>query len=212
MLFSEMAYNNGIIQDNGLNRESEWIEALQKAKTFIKVISDKISAKHYKIYKYGASFYLTTEDDSYLGHLEIDNNNNISNSYSKISGFYNIMFTNILAHTDIKEIASDISLSPSALKSYNKLSILDGVKFKVLIGIKDGKKIVHSEPFDNEKLLNGRTRVIITEHSFNFTKQLFEDFNKKISFVCDGIPGFYNSSYINKKDIIDLWLYNEIIG
>lgn len=78
------------------------------------------------LYRKGRVFYLSNDSMSYLGHIEITVSGKvgmISSSSSNIKGgFYNIMFTTILTHTDIDEIRSDVDLSDNAVKSYINLS------------------------------------------------------------------------------------------
>lgn len=130
----EMAYNNGITSD--LSREYEWNNI--KNTEFVLLINDKISSQHHKLFQYGDStFYLTTEENEYLGYIEMQYNNAvdayaITHSSTKLQrGFYNIMFTSILKLTDIKRILSDESLSVLAISSYTKLSTLPHIKMKI---------------------------------------------------------------------------------
>lgn len=194
----EMAELNNITRDN-FSREQEFSKIINSE--FMTLLVKDVDSQHNKIHQFGGgTFFLVSEEDEYLGHLELEENK-ITNSYSKINGFYKIMFSHILLHTNIKEIYSDISLSQAAINSYEKLSKSN--LFKVLLLV-NGKE----EKFNKDELLNNlSTRVLIKENQF---KIKWEMYIKRINSLSEGTthPSFFRQKYLKKDVFLDEWLYN----
>lgn len=182
---NEMAVLNDIPADNNLSREKEWNNEI-KDSPFTKLLVKDVNADKNDIYLYGTStFYLVDKDKQYLGYLNLNKEGSkgkIVNSYSKIKGFYLLMFPNILTYSEIKTILSDDSLSQGAIKSYNNLHKIVGDNN---IGVSTFKMSVLSPygelPFSTDNLMKySGSRVMITENAFKHLKESFESKIKEI--------------------------------
>lgn len=175
-----------------------------------KPILEKIGANHYKLYKEGATFFLTDEKDNYLGNIELEKVNKyhqIRASHSKLPrGFYNIMFTSILStekSTGIKEIISDFGVSPSAISSYEKLTVNGLLNIRIL---SHGNYL----PFSKEEFLKDKNNVVSVTSKTNL-KEHFEDFHKRITMIDKetGLPLAYNRMYNSYDPNCDNFLFCE---
>lgn len=162
----EMAINTGTNRF-GLSKKVEFnsleiFNPLSVAGKMTILLKDNYSSMHYKIFKYGAIYYLSTDENNYLGYLELEEVSNnickINASHSKLKGgFYNLFFTFILSFTKYKEILSDISLSDQAITSYSNLNNKSHLNIRV-------KSFNSYFPFSKEKLTSDvKNRVSITE-------------------------------------------------
>jgi hypothetical protein len=169
----EMAYENGIASDDTSNsRKYDW-NKFYKNTNKVKLIQDNLSSNHYKLYQVQGTFYLADKDDEYISSIGASMEKNIATinssfTYSK-GGFYNLMFTTILAKTNIKEILSDNSLSRKAAESYSNISKNN----LLLVQIKNGNIYL---PMDVDILfLNNTYRVSVKAKQDNLD-EIFEHF------------------------------------
>lgn len=90
----------------------------------LKLLIDKIDPLDNKLYQGDDIFYLTDDNDRYLGHIEyskIDTNKiMITTTFSRQRGFYDLLFKLILVKTPIKYIFGGIEQSESAVGSWKK--------------------------------------------------------------------------------------------
>jgi hypothetical protein len=123
---------------NDYSYEGKWNHLIEKGFKNTKLLS---SFDNMKMYLYNDIYFLTTDDDKYLGYIELRTDGDIPRivySDSRLpGGFYNIMFTNMFKHTTMKEILSDISLSDNAIKSYQKLA--KNPKYNIRVITKSGE-------------------------------------------------------------------------
>lgn len=208
---NEMAVLNDIPADNNLSREKEWNNEI-KDSPFTKLLVKDVNADKNDIYLYGTStFYLADKDKQYLGHLDIDKEGDkgkIKHSYSKIKGFYLLMFPNILTYSNIKTILSDDSLSQGAINSYNKLHKIVGDNN---IGVSTFKMSVLSPygvlPFSTDNLMKYEgSRVMITEQAFKHLKESFESRITQIDEITK-LPKWWKQKWDENNKICDQWLY-----
>lgn len=205
-----MADETGV-NGSTFDRTSEWGDFIKNS-TFTKLIYDNLGTNRYKVYRYGSElYYLTDENNNYLGHIELENNR-INSSFSKLKGgFYNIMFTIIL--TQIQYIISDKSLSTQAIRSYEKLNQLPAKKYKMYVI--SNNNISNTKPFSKEELLsNSSNRVMITEKSQNYMLESIKDYYTRINKYdkLSGYPLSLTKYYNEKNEICDLYLFNEYIS
>jgi hypothetical protein len=170
-----------------------------KGKKFTKLLKDKVSKERYKVYKTDLLYFLVSENDDYLGCIEIKNKH-IKSSDSKLKrGFYLIMFTVIL--TDINEIFSDFRLSTQAINSYEKLAKNNQLSIKLYNTV--SKEYFN---FSKEKLKEDNIIVSIKEKHNGSINEMFKEFYERLS---------YNSSmrvaYENKSSVIDNYQFCENI-
>ena len=200
--YNEMARNTGYGSYNAHSGKKDWEFELSKNNK--ELLKDKLGSERYKVYKVFSKYYLTSENDEYLGRLELTPPNNkgvsvIETSHSNIKkGFYNIMFTAILGSkkTGIKEILSDTALSNQAIKSYTKLSKLNNLKLSIYDTF-SGK-----QEYDEKTLLdNENYRVSITEN-WNLEK-VFEDYYNRIT------NGNRKREYFERCSSLDNFLFSE---
>ena len=124
-LLFEMAASSGKVAHgtNDYSYEGKWNHLVDKDLKNTKLLA-KFDDK--KMYLYDDIYFLTTDDDKYLGYIELRTDGKIPRivySDSRLpGGFYDTMFTNMFKHTSLEEILSDISLSDNAIKSYQKLA------------------------------------------------------------------------------------------
>lgn len=208
---NEMAVLNDIPADNNLSREKEWNNEI-KDSPFTKLLVKDVNADKNDIYLYGTStFYLVDKDKQYLGYLNLNKEGSkgkIVNSYSKIKGFYLLMFPNILTYSEIKTILSDDSLSQGAIKSYNNLHKIVGDNN---IGVSTFKMSVLSPygelPFSTDNLMKySGSRVMITENAFKHLKESFESKIKEIDEITK-LPKWWKQKWDKNNKICDQWLY-----
>ena len=197
--------------DNNLSREKEWNNEI-KDSPFTKLLVKDVNANKDDIYVYGTStFYLVDKDKQYLGHLDLNKEGSegkIVNSYSKIKGFYLLMFPNILTYSEIKTILSDDSLSQGAINSYNNLHKIVGDNN---IGVSTFKMSILSPygelPFSTDNLMKySGSRVMITENAFKHLKESFESRIKAIDEITK-LPKWWKQKWDENNKICDQWLY-----
>jgi hypothetical protein len=194
--FTEMAYENGITQD-GSSGEHEWNNRNER---FVSVLREKLPMKM-KFQKYSNRYYLTTEDDKYIGFVEIDENK-ITRSHRNRNalnlqgyGFYQVILPLIIS--EIGQIQSDRSLSRSAIYSYSKLA-----KSRLLdIKLSDGSK------FSVERLLaNPKIRVVLESYPNFPLDDLLEDYYEKINQIRfvggHQTDGDYKKMYISNDPVL----------
>lgn len=145
-----------------------------ESKKFLKLVDSNLGSIRYKIYKITGettTYYLSSENDEYLGSIEIKKNR-IKTSHSKIKrGFYHIMFVSILSD-GIDEIFSDHNLSTQVIKTYDSLDNNDSFCVRVF----DGKY----HKFSREKILENPRSVVSVMAKIRGTC-LVEDYYEKIS-------------------------------
>ncbi|MDD2505593.1 MAG: hypothetical protein PHF21_04945, partial [Bacilli bacterium] len=205
---SEMAHISGKLMANSYSREPEW-NMYYKGKH--KPILERIGSSHYKLYKIMSNYFLTTEDDNYLGYIELENKNGkhlISSSSTLLErGFYNIMFTCILS-LNINEILSDTNLSTNAVNAYNRLFVNDYLLIRIYDPI-DNKYL----PFSKEILAShGSYRVSVMEKEKGSIKEHLEEYYNRIDKFDDEaktIWSSYNKMYSIYHNCIDNYLFCE---
>lgn len=117
----------------------------------LKLVADKIQPLNTKLYSGINIFYLTDQNDNYLGHLEYDYLDKdmikVKSTYSKQRGFYTILNKYILIHTSIKMIFGNNEQSDDAIYSWyswkNQIS-----KYSKIIYNIETKEV---EEFDDSK-------------------------------------------------------------
>lgn len=211
-LLNEMALNTGINM-GGLSRESEFTSLEIPTSEFSIQIINNYSSQHYNIYKYGSTFYLASKDNNYLGYLEVSpfssTKGQIGASHSILKGgFYNLMFSAVLAYTEFNEIFSDTSLSSQAINSYENLNNKSHLKIRVYTS--SG----YTE-FSKDILLNDVNNIVSISESFNlkeyynkyprkntYDEALFESMNPAFDekLFCEAI-GAYNCSTKHLEDL-----------
>jgi len=208
---NEMAFETGLNDKNNYQGKTDW-EFYNKPenKKFVKLLKDKIGSNKYKFYKVPGvitSYFLTDENDNYLGRIQLEVINNkgyIKTSHGSIKNFYKIMFTLLL--TEVKEIYSDVSLSTQAIKSYEKLSKNGLYKIK----IKDTDNNIHD--FDKDLLLQYPGNVVqITEKQEGFIEEHFKDYYKRISLnQVNGRPDTFKRMFLESDEYLDLFLFGQM--
>lgn len=194
---NEMAVNTGI-NGNSFNREVEWNTI--KNSEFTDLLFDNFA--DYKIYTYGNTYYLTDENIKYLGHIEFEGNS-IQSSFSKVKGFYNIMFTAILTQKDY--ILSGTRLSTQAIKAYTNLSKLPDKKYK--ISIITPKEI----PYDEGVLLEHPLyRVKISEKVVGYMKESIQYYYNKPNTNMSNIYLFNEAIDLKNKNILDYHNFSKL--
>lgn len=127
---NEMAHTSGDIGPDSFSKEQEWNKNIPNIKNspFIKLLKDRMGGSRYKLYLQGNdSYFLTNENDEYLGQIEATKNQNILSIESshansnKIKGFYSIIFPVFFA-IGITQIYSHNNLSNKAINSYDRLT------------------------------------------------------------------------------------------
>lgn len=127
---NEMAYISGIHDNKSFSLKDDWDNHFNGNS---KLIINKLPGK-LKIYSKLNFYFLVDKDDEYLGFLELKDVSKIydmdslyqvksSNQIGTVKGFYNIIFSTILAKVKkISKIISDNNLSTNALNSYDRLN------------------------------------------------------------------------------------------
>jgi len=122
---SEMPFNNGISQN--ISRKSEWENTDKKFIIKIKTI------KHmYNIYQIMNTYFIIDLHDIYLGHINVSYKDVfykdkklkamiINEGNVEIKGIYFILLYNVLDSSKNDFIFSDNSLSPKAIKFYERI-------------------------------------------------------------------------------------------
>jgi hypothetical protein len=114
----------------------------------LKLIKDKVDPFDNKVYQGDYVFYLTDENDKYLGHLEYEpidaNKIMITTSFSKQRGFYDLLFKLIIVKTPFKYIFGGYEQTESAVGSWKK--VMSRFTKKVY-----NTKTKHIEDFDDSK-------------------------------------------------------------
>jgi hypothetical protein len=208
---TEMADITGIVDPKSYNKEQEWNKNFKDTDSAV-LLLDKIGANHYKLYRVGnAFFFLTNENDKYLGQLKmkvVDKVGTISTSNSKLpKGFYNIIFTSLLGSGIVNEIISGNQLSIQALKSYINLDKLKRFNIQV---------ITHNEyiPFSEDAIKDHYDYKISVKEKKGFSVQeRFKSFYEKISeeYTINGviIPSPSKSEFLNYNSCMDNFLFGE---
>lgn len=99
---------------------------------YLKLVKSDIQPRNLKLFSFVNRFYLATDDNNYIGHIEfeaklIDNKKClfISEANSKkiynIKGFYNLIFNIILSNTDFDIILNDEQESEKSITAWKKL-------------------------------------------------------------------------------------------
>lgn len=126
-LSKELHLNEHTVSRGTYSKESEWDNGIRYSKKLEKIY-DSPTQKIYRNGKY--EFFLVDEDNDYLGQLTFNDEWTprdglqifTTDANEGVKGFYKIMFSQILKHTEINIIYSDGSLSDSAINSYDRLS------------------------------------------------------------------------------------------
>lgn len=91
----------------------------------LKLLLDKIDPFDNKVYQGNDIFYLTDDNNNYLGHVEYTNIDKdkvvINTTFSKQHGFYELLFKLILTKTPIKMIFGGHEQTESAVGSWKKV-------------------------------------------------------------------------------------------
>ena len=209
-ILQELAVDVGKQNDKQNSREFDWNKFYRD--TDIPVLEQKdIGSNRYKLYRVYSSFFLTTENNDYLGILVLNINNRtgiitLSNSKLK-TGFYNIMFTTILSLDIVDELLSDVKLSSNAIKAYLNLSINNMLSIKVLTI--DGSYI----DISRDNILNNNTNRFSVKEKYNkgSIRESFTDYYTRIYEVSDNdlIVPAYVWLYNNKDSWLDSFLFCE---
>jgi hypothetical protein len=177
---------------------------LAQNSNILKLIKSGISSKHYSLYMEGTTkFYVTDDKNNYVGHIFFSNEHSmikIQDSFSKLKeGFYQLMFTSILALTNINEILSDNQLSTNAINAYERLSNKhSGLDIKILTY--DGYK-----PFDRKLLVsNPNYRVSVTDNKI--LEFRFKEFEKRLT------QDFFLEKYNNNNPEVDTYIFGCYLG
>jgi hypothetical protein len=107
----------------GFDREKDWEES--KSTNFVTKLEDNVSTNNYSLYESKNTYWLC-KDLEYLGHIQYKVCNTcgsaifITESFSKVKGFYSIMFLHIFKN-GITTILSDNFQSEQAKGSWVKL-------------------------------------------------------------------------------------------
>jgi hypothetical protein len=203
----EMAYDSGVNDQQNYSKKKDW--SFYKGRDKTQLIAKDLGGSHYKIYFSGlSSYFLTTEDDEYLGQLEgrySENTFYISSSQSDVKGFYQIMFISLLAKTNIKHIISDISLSTQAIGSYEKLAKNNLLKTEILCN----NKII---PFSKEVLLSKPSCQVMVSSNTDLQEHFYNFYNK-VNMVEQETnrPLAHNVAFNNREKYIDNVLFGEIL-
>lgn len=209
-LISEMAFISGKLQYDQHNKQTDWDNFFKKDVN-LKLLSKYIP--DYKIYLHGNSnYFLTDKEDNYKGHIQLDNTNLgkpkfrnpvqvvSSNQDGSIKGFYNIMFTNILTHTDVDAIFSDSNLSTNAVNSYEKLS---GSNLMVL-------KYKDDAFYDIDELFisieDPGVLYVVTPKKTKI--ELIERYNNYVTHIMDKAP-FVHEYYKYNSQVLFMMLYSS---
>jgi hypothetical protein len=189
------------------SQKQEWKDRDER---FIKLLGDKLGKNKLKFYQYGNTFYLSTENDEYLGFIEgkihdkifyvkASSKDELFDAYKpKDMNFYSTMFRLILDFLKVKEINSDSDLSKQAMKSYLKINneVTKGLEVKVKIN--DEYLEISEENF----LKPGAVIAV----SNKYPGAIDEYYNKINSMRLVGNelkPGTYMELLENKDDYID---------
>jgi len=209
---NEMAIETGINDKNNYQGKSDW-SFYQKPgnKKYIRLLKKDIGSKKYKLYKTDGivtSYFLISENNKYIGRIQIDKINKdgyIKTSHGTIKNFYQIMFT--LLVPDYRNIYSDVSLSTQAIKSYEKLAGSGTKLFK--INIKDTRNKIHK--FNKELLLQYPGNVVqISESQKGFVNEHFKDYYTRIKQNQGVLPGVFKQMFISGDTNLDLFLFGKL--
>jgi len=178
----------------------------------VKLINDKVSSFHWKVYMTLNSYFLVDENNEYLGHIEfifIDKKIiKILESNSEIkSGFYAIMF-NIILSNNINEILSDNKLSTQAIKSYKKLKI-DKTNQYFNIKVK-----INNEYFDDLSLIKSNGAIFSVTEKYNGNiKECWNEFYRRyenINEITGKRSSWGNDFEIRSKNINNIMFLTDI--
>lgn len=200
---SEMGTISGSIDGTFHNRENDWNKRNEK---FTNLIKDKLGSNHYKVHKILNQYFLTDEDNNYLGSIEFDFESlnkkigKIRSSYKKkdIKRFYKIMFTVLLDTKEIKEIHSDTNLSSQAFNAYKKLLKI----FTVVLNT--------GETIDNYEK-NPNNFIVIKENKVNLAYWENRIFNED-TFYTNGelfTEGVWKITYNNYHEDLDIMMFGQ---
>ncbi len=207
-LLKEMAVVSATYPKGSKSKEYDW-DNYDRESEFTRLLLRDIGSLHYKLYRTGnKSFYLTTKEDEYLGQLEgnITNNTlNISNSSTKLDrGFYNIIFTSILASEICINILSDSNLSTNAIDSYSRLN----VNGRLLVEVYNPVSKEYFE-FSKELLLKNHNVVSVREKNIGSIHEHFMDYYSRIHDIDCGRPTMLNTEFNNNHPFVDNFLFCE---
>ena len=165
------------------------------------LIKQDISAQRYKLYQSGSRafdiFTITSEDDEYLGHIEL-HDGHINQSHSDIKqGFYKIMFLHILMYGGYSTIYSDTNLSSHAIKAYENLKDWHMLDMKV-------KTAIGTVNYSKNNLLADRFNIVqikLAKDSDVFVKEYYERIYR--------VGSCYHRMLVEKREALNYFLYSD---
>lgn len=138
------------LESSSFSQEKVWKQLVDSDLKGVRIVTDKLDG--YKLYqtnlKGDTKYFLSNDNNDYLGVFEYRDEERgvirIAYTHSTLKGgFYNTILKGIF-QDGVKEIRSDVDLSPFAVKAYSKLK---GYKLSVLTD--DGEYI----PFNKRNLV-----------------------------------------------------------
>lgn len=193
--------------------EKDW-EHVQKSSNL--VVGD-VTTNKYKIYQSVTSFWITTTDNKYLGHISgkfttINNYKTfvITSSFAVMKGMYGVLFFNLIKNSDVKIILSDDQQSTRARDSWKKVlnAFLDHA-----IVYENGKILKYDKDtnyWDNSEHKNTRVGLSYKGSLMErFDTLMGERFLSKV--VVSNPFRDYAKMYIKNDKSVDVILYTEAI-
>lgn len=206
---NEMAHISGVKSNDSHSMKHDW-DSFYKNDTNTKLIVNKIPGG-YKLYNNGSNYFLTDVNDEYKGSLVLTNvtakhpilkqlqYNNVqqissSNQDGTVKGFYNIIFSSLLTHTDIDGIMSDNDLSTNALNSYDRL--YNNSHLNLFTYVPQSQKVIEF----NKNIMNDElSAVVLVSSDKKLLKEIWDRYINKITTNISYINEYYNK-HTNKLD------------
>jgi len=205
---NEMAYISGKQGNDSFSLRHDW-DTHFKEKS--ELLVHKLP-KNYKLYHYMGYYFLTNKNNKYLGYIQLkevssqyrlENTYQIksSNSTGEVKGFYNIMFTTILAKTNIEKIISDDNLSTNALNSYIRLDR----ESKLTINMFD-KHAKDIQDFDKNEIKSNPSSIVLISENKEI-KNVFKIYEEKINTNL-----VFKNDLLHENESLYIMLYTKYKG
>lgn len=193
----EMADETGILPPQAHSKQSEWVK-FYKDTDSKKLLLKDIGSQHLRLYRIGnINFFLTDEGDNYKGQIELSINHGVgtvSSSHSSLDrGFYNIIFTSLLATGLVSQILSDKDLSTNAISSYEKLSR----NSRLVVRVFNPRTSEYLEFNKDNITANSYNRISITEKEPGNIVEHFNEYYSRVQTIYREEFNNYNSSMDN---------------